>query len=149
MSNRLFAHEKAWVDAELALVNSRIKELGLELGEAMDQSSETWHDNGPADAIMNEVGALWSKHAWLSSQAAKMVREYPQHSQCVEIGHVVTVDGNGTALRLFLGNITMPMPKTKAVGPEAPLHILLLGKKPGDSIAVGSTIYELNTIEIY
>ena len=39
--------------AKLALVNhiANQAELGVKMGEAMEQSSETWHDNAPAEAI--------------------------------------------------------------------------------------------------
>ena len=54
----ILAFERALLRLELERFGVEQGVLGKLLGEAMEQSSETWHDNAPADAINHESRIL-------------------------------------------------------------------------------------------
>lgn len=58
------------------------------LGEAMEQSSETWHDNAPGEVVKDEAGTLYWQFKQLRILAGDHeVVEYPlEHSLSVAIG---------------------------------------------------------------
>lgn len=67
------------VDIAKRALNRHIKhqdELGQLLNEAMSQSSETWHDNAPADAISNDSRNL----AEAASAAIRIINESDVYS---------------------------------------------------------------------
>lgn len=54
----LLPFEEHFLRQRLGKLSVKQQELGKLLGEAMNQSSETWHDNAPADAINHESEQL-------------------------------------------------------------------------------------------
>lgn len=148
MSNKLFAHEKQWVIHELSKIEERIKELGLELGEAMNQSSETWHDNAPADVISNEVGSLWSKRAWLLKERAKMIAPYPKNTDKVQIGSKVEIATRDSMMTVILGHISITHPDNLILGIGSLLHTALIDRSVGESVEVNGRTYTVRNIQV-
>lgn len=71
---------------------SKQEELGRSLGEAMRQSSETWHDNAPAEAIRDESRVV----ALLADKAIKLLQYgkefgYETEGNTVSLGSVVDI----------------------------------------------------------
>lgn len=78
--------------AKIVLLTGRQNELGAMMGEAMNESSETFHDNAPAEAISHESRLIVSEY----SSIAKVLRsaeriDYPQDTSKVEIGSVTEI----------------------------------------------------------
>lgn len=67
--------------------------LGVQLGEAMNQSSETWHDNAPADAINTQSVVLSSQAGKTGQALSSSIRfEYPTEADPqVTLGSVVEI----------------------------------------------------------
>lgn len=67
--------------------------LSEKLGEAMEQSSETWHDNAPAEAIASDSRTL----AKMAEQTMRVINESavfeypPEHEQTATLGSIVDV----------------------------------------------------------
>ena len=143
MSEFLFAHEMEWVKQELNKVEKRLKELGLELDEAMDQSTETFHDNGPAEVIRDEAGTYWQKRSWLLGLQTHKLKPLPQNHSYIQSGHQVELKAKTHALTIQLGHIVTypPTEMFRMISEEAPVYKLLLGKKEGDEITLGKTDY--------
>ena len=147
----LFAHEKSWVEQELLKVEQRLKELGLELGEAMDQSSETYHDNGPADAIRDEAGAYWQKRSWLLDLQTRRVKASPQQTLKIEPGHLVEIVSlaKNKPLTIYLGNIiTSSNADYTQVSLDSPLYRALEGCSVGQRVEVAKNSYRVASIAV-
>lgn len=50
--------DKAWIRARIAELEREIQALGPEFYEVFNQSSETWHDNAPFDALRDRQSVL-------------------------------------------------------------------------------------------
>jgi len=48
--------DKKWAEARIAALDEEIQALGPEFYDVFNQSSETWHDNAPFDALRPPVG---------------------------------------------------------------------------------------------
>ena len=84
--------------------------LGRQLGEAMNQSSETWHDNAPADAI-NTQSVVLSDQAGKTDQAlsSSVKFEYPtEEDMQATLGSIVEIlyDGDDKPEIVYLTGVT-------------------------------------------
>ncbi|MCA9349016.1 hypothetical protein KC878_02600 [Candidatus Saccharibacteria bacterium] len=148
MMEYLYAHEKAWAEKQLFNVERRIKELGLELGQIYDQSSETWHDNGPADVVMNEVGGLWDRRSWLLSLTARKLHAYPKtNGRVLSAGHIgVLRVNNHTQIKVYLGNINIELTDMIHIGPQAPMYLAAQGRRHDEEFSLNHKKYKLEQI---
>lgn len=71
--------EATALDVRMQKFKKEQYDLGVKLGEAMSQSSETWHDNAPADAINMESVVLANQADKTNSTLTSSVPfDYPQ-----------------------------------------------------------------------
>lgn len=71
-------HEVEAMFAQIEGIRDGRGELAGHIEEAMRQSSETWHDNAPADALFGEMYQLDSKESGLVRASRNLIRiEYP------------------------------------------------------------------------
>jgi transcription elongation GreA/GreB family factor len=127
--------------------------LSKTLGEAMSQSSETWHDNAPADAVATASIALYERAVKTAEVVHKgVIFDYPEADESrVTLGSLVGYffgSAAGPEDFVYLTGRTrrLPDPITKAMGlvldvPSAdvevatinsPLAISMLGKVVGE-----------------
>jgi transcription elongation GreA/GreB family factor len=138
--------------AQRALVShvARQSELGNNLREAMSQSSETWHDNAPADALNRESVNL----AAIAEQTIKVIRnaeifDYEEDlSDKITLGSIVTVRyGASRALSaLILTGVSREVPDeiirqleidaedVDVVTLSSPIGRAIFGKSTGDKV---------------
>jgi transcription elongation GreA/GreB family factor len=89
----LLQHELTMARAVMLELSEELTETAELVGEAMSQSSETWHDNAPGDAALEELAkargrAAVLRHVILNHQ----VVEYPEMSDPrIQIGSVATL----------------------------------------------------------
>ena len=127
----------------------RHKKIGQDLGEACDQSSETYHDNAPFDDAMHnaklneerlsEIGDILIK--------VKIVKE-PQSFGKVKIGNIVkTIDEEGNKKDYKIGSY---IAGNNAVSYQSPLGDCLLNKRIGSvcKLKVGDREKKLKILEI-
>lgn len=119
--------------------------LGKLLGEAMEQSSETFHDNAPADAIEDEAYILVSRVGG-TKQAIRGAVEfsYPDEvSTAVTLGSIVEISYDGddddretvymTGYVREVDFLELGLPEhVEVVTLSSPLGSSLLGLKEGD-----------------
>lgn len=139
---------------EHAMLRGELRDLGVAqsalsslLGEAMQQSSETWHDNAPADAINHEGRMLSARAEQIIATLEKsVIVGYPEvDDESITLGMIVGVkyQGDVEIEHLLLTGITRNTPNfsSKACVPrplqiitaQSPLGIAILGRKPGDA----------------
>ena len=128
-------------------------DLGRQMGEAMQQSSETWHDNAPAEAISNESKTLASS-AEKTMQVINdgQIFEYDASSEVISLGSMVSVTyGNDTEIvKLFVTGVVRELPLSlqekydgqdvDCVTISSPVGKAIFDKKVGDVVnaAVGN-----------
>lgn len=132
-------------------------DLAKDLGEAMSQTSETWHDNAPADVI-NVAGALNAQTAekLVSVIRDAVVLDYPENEEKVTIGSglgILFPNGNERTVLLagHMAGIKEYLAEgVNAVTVKSPIGEALLGAKEGDTVAyrVGARVLEatVNTV---
>ena len=121
------------------------KKLGRSLGEAMRQSSETWHDNAPAEAIRNEsqVAALLADKAIKLLQYGKEF-DYETEGNTVSLGSVVDIryDKTGNIITTLVTGATYDVKDfcgnsdIKGVTIFSPIGKAILDLSIGDSTEV-------------
>lgn len=139
---------------EHALLHGELQDLGVAqsalsrlLGEAMQQSSETWHDNAPADAI-NHEGRILSARAEqiIATLGRVVVVGYPTaDDESITLGTIVGIkyQGDDEVEHLLLTGVTRNAPHfsfdanipgpLQIVTAQSPLGSAILGHKPGDT----------------
>lgn len=139
---------------EHAMLSGELQDLGVAqsalsrlLGEAMQQSSETWHDNAPADAINHEGRMLSARAEQLIATLGKaVIVGYPEvDDERIILGTIVGIkyQGDDEIEHLLLTGVTRNAPhfSTEAdiprplqiVTAQSPLGSAILGRKPGDT----------------
>ena len=131
---------------ELVGLGEKQAHLGVLLGEARRQSSETWHDNAPADAV-NAEGTIVASRAQSIIDALRgaLICEYPAGDETtITLGSLVGLRfGNSDELEYYLLTGFSRMAPTFTDGvktPEtfgvatvqSPMGKELLGRKVGD-----------------
>lgn len=147
MSDVIFEFELAWVKKELEKTDKIIKELGQELGEVFNQSSETDHDNAPADVIKDKAGAYWQRRSWLLGLQSLKRAPMPTTYDVVQHGHKVDLKSpQGKSLYVQLGNITQATSERTTITKEAPVYKDFLGMRLGGVVRIADTIYTVDKI---
>src|SRR3954467_2351016 len=91
--NPILPFERDMLVAELEKLGIEQTDLGRLLAEAMDQSSETWHDNAPADAVNNQARLLTQRaEGLIRNLGSALLLNYPDPSDGIAtIGSIVQV----------------------------------------------------------
>lgn len=132
--------DKAYMRTRIAELQAEIQSLGPEFYEVFNQSSETWHDNAPFDALRDRQSLLDAELQNLRRKLRDSLPNVPsQIRDKVGIGAVVTLD-NGKAY--FIAGDWTPHAGTMChdaivMSRQAPLAQSLLGKRKGDGVAIG------------
>lgn len=121
-------------------------ELGGHLGDAMNQSSETWHDNAPAEAIRDEsqVTASLAKSVIRKLQHGRIF-DYETDGTEVSLGSIVDIQygHGGEIITTMLTGMTHDVEELFPDGDEvegvtitSPVGQAILGLSPGDSTEI-------------
>lgn len=132
--------DKAYARARIAELQQQIQDLGPEFYEVFNQSSETWHDNAPFDALRDRQSVLDAELQQLRGILRNSRLSVPKAKKGqVGIGSAVTLDSGVTYF--IAGDWTPHAGQQKdgavVVSRKAPLGAQLLGKKPGDAVMAG------------
>ncbi|PID31472.1 hypothetical protein CR983_00775 [Candidatus Saccharibacteria bacterium] len=134
----------------MAKLTATQKELSEDLGDAMNQSSETWHDNAPAEAISSRSLILAESakpHQRLLKNGVPF--EYSNDNDEVTLGSVVSVqtniDPSKDMTKYILTGATLNLPEDilslqntneiTAITLSSPIGRAILGAKVGDDIS--------------
>lgn len=149
MKRELFIVEedKTWARQRVAELERAILELGPEFQDVFTQSSETWHDNAPFDALRDRQSLLDAELQSLRSILRDSVPGLPKTKANVAgIGALVTVQRKDRALQKYEIAGDWTYRAGQAVGDRvvistaAPVAQELLGKKVGDETKVGTVL---------
>ena len=141
--------DKAYARRRVAELDKEIQELGPEFYEVFNQSSETWHDNAPFDALRDRQSLLDAERQKLRHILRHSVPAIPAKKKGhVGIGSIVTLESGRTykvagdwtphAGQLLGGHIV--------VSRKSPLGEALIGKRVGDTVVAGRTTEVVMTV---
>lgn len=132
--------DKAYARTRIAELEKQIQELGPEFYEVFNQSSETWHDNAPFDALRDRQSVLDAELQHLKRLLRSSAPVAPKKTKNkVGVGSLVVLsDGR----KYFIaGDWTPNAGQTReyitTVSRSTPIAEVLLGRKVGDSIIIG------------
>ena len=98
--------DKLWARSRIAEIEKAIDDLGPEFEEAFNQSSETWHDNAPFDALRDRQSVMSAERHSLRIALNKASTKCPKPARNrVGIGSTVTItEGSKTQKYFIAGN---------------------------------------------
>lgn len=128
-----------WLDTRIKELSQAIQELGPDFRDVFNQSSETWHDNAPFDALRDKQSVLFAEYSHL-----RAIRQQVQpasaskNSSKVGIGSYVSV----AKKKYYIAGDWTPRAGEKQgdyiiISRQSPLAQAILGKKVGHTTKYG------------
>lgn len=148
--------DKKWARDRIAALDEEIQALGPEFYDVFNQSSETWHDNAPFDALRDRQSVLDAERQQLRRILQMAYPTVPpQWPGQVGIGSIVeTADENGQLKKFFIaGDWTANAGRLRrgalVMSVKAPLANLLCGKREGDWVEFGPKKMRVTSVVTY
>lgn len=140
---------------DLVLLEKRIKDLddqlfalGEEFYEAVNQSSETWHDNAPFDVARDKQTLLQYEKTELKEVLRTTSVCVPRKKISIDIGKIVELHADDI-LRIFIAGTWTGRSEVngaRAVTCLSPIATLLIGKKVGDEVGLPKGKYRIISV---
>ena len=148
--------DKEWARRRVEELDDEIQALGPEFYEVFNQSSETWHDNAPFDALRDHQSVLDAERQHLKQLLRTSMPAVPrQWPDQVGIGSRVSVArDDGKVYRYFIAGDWTPFSGQAKDGEivmsrNAPLAMSLLGKKRGERVTIGSKTGTISALQAH
>lgn len=137
----LLPEDREAAEVRIAELERHIQELGEDFRDAFSQSSETWHDNSPFEAVRDKQSMYAAELHQLRTLLRSSTLIPPKRRRgCVGIGSIVTLQ-EGRVYKIA-GDWTHQVGKHADgmwyVSSLAPVAQALIGKKVGDEVTVGA-----------
>ena len=139
MTQELFIlpEDLAYAMARRQELEEQIKALGPEFGDVFTQSSETWHDNAPFEAVRDKQSVLAAELAQMKKIIHHSAVRAPKPKKgAVGYGSLVTLS-NGKTYKIA-GDWTPHAGRTvigvTIISSRSPLGVSLFGKKAHETI---------------
>lgn len=142
--------DKQFARRRIEELEKAIQDLGPEFYDVFNQSSETWHDNAPFDALRDRQSVLAAELQNLKNVLRNSVISVPkQRKNAAGIGNVVVLENNK---RYFIAGDWTPhagQEKSGAlvISAGTPLAQAMLGKKVGDAVEAGKIRSKIMAVE--
>ena len=141
--------DKQYARERIAELEKEIQELGPEFYEVFNQSSETWHDNAPFDALRDRQSLLDAELQKLRQVLRDSLPGVPPQKRRV-IGYGATVELTSGRRYYIAGDWTPRAGQIRddavVVSAQAPLAQELLGKKVGQNVIIASKVTAIAAI---
>lgn len=146
--------DKAYARTRIAELEAEIQALGPEFYEVFNQSSETWHDNAPFDALRDRQSVMAAELDKLRTVLRQSAISIPRQKKgTVGIGSVVTTTNLATDKQVtyliagdWTPNAGNVLDGATIVSRKSPIGSVFLGKKAGDTVIFKRSI-RIDTIE--
>lgn len=151
----ILEEDKALARQRIADIEREILEMGPAFHEALNQTSETWHDNAPFDALREKQAVLAAELQTLKEALNKSAPTLPHApEQLVGIGSRVKLENKAKQSQhhyMLAGHWTYRLGefigKHMIISCQSPLGSSLLGKKVGNVVTLPNK-QELTIAEI-
>jgi transcription elongation GreA/GreB family factor len=146
---------KKILEEDLLLLNKRIKDiekqifdLGKDFNEAVNQSSETWHDNAPFDVVRDKQTLLSVELKKLRTVRSEARLVYMKKASKVVVGSRVELVGTRT-FKVMIGGDWVGREIVDGytlVSSESPIAKSIMGKKLHDTVALAVGVSIITTL---
>lgn len=142
----ILPEDRWWLEERIDWLDQQIKALGPEFHEVLNQSSETWHDNAPFDAVREKQDLLVAQRSQLKQILVESVVEQPlSASETVQVGTTIALQQGQKIKQVFIaGDWSYRSGKTidgvLIISRQSPLAQAVLGKKMGQQTNFGTVI---------
>lgn len=145
----LLPEDRGAAEARIIELEQLIQDLGEDFRDAFTQSSETWHDNSPFEAVRDKQSMYAAELHQLRTLIRSSTLVPPKKKRgTAGIGNTVLLD-NGKHYKLA-GDWTLKAGKHSDgvwwVSRKTPVAIALLGKRVGDEARFGAHHALIQTI---
>lgn len=142
--------DRQYAEERVLELEKLIQDLGPDFNDAFTQSSETWHDNSPFEAVRDKQSMYAAELHQLRTLIRTSTLVAPKKKRgTVGIGDTVSLD-NGKRYHIA-GDWTHKAGQHSDgviwVSRHAPLAAALLGKKAGDEVEFGATKAAITSVE--
>lgn len=151
-------YEADQLGVQIIKIRGQRQELSTHIAASMAQSSETWHDNAPADALFQELYQLDNRESKLVVASRFLLRvPYPTPEVTfATIGSRLVCEMHGDEFKLdIVGNLPIYESDTEEEGVErgsisAPMPRALLGTVSDQTATVdmGDRLLEIRVLDI-
>lgn len=134
--------DKQWARLRIAELEAQINALGPEFEEALTQSSETWHDNAPFDALRDRQSLMAAERHTLREVLNKAAIKCPSPQKGkAGLGSTVTINDSHKIQKLFIAgnwspNIGHMVDGALVISCASPLGKTLIGCKVGQTVSI-------------
>ena len=137
---RILKDDRILLDARIDELESEIQGLGPDFYEVFNQSSETWHDNAPFEALRDKQSVLFAEYTSLKEIRRNSTVITPKRGTRVAIGSTVTLDDNR---KIFVAGDWTPhagqtIDGMTFVSARSPLALAVIGKQGGSTTPFGT-----------
>lgn len=141
----VLGEDKQWANNRIVELEQAILDLGPEFHDVFNQSSETWHDNAPFDALRDRQSVLAAELQQLKQVLRRSLPSIPpQKSGLVGIGSVVGIEDElGQVTRYKIAGDWTPRAGEKddngsvVISASSPLARQLVGRRIGQTYSFG------------
>jgi transcription elongation GreA/GreB family factor len=147
--NKILREDLVLLDARVEVLQKELFDLGEEFGIAVNQSSETWHDNAPFDFARDKQSLLAAELLKLRTIRRESLKYLPKKTKKIQIGSKVVVR-NGRELKVMIGGVWVGREEVdgyKLITCDAPIAHSLIGKSKGDEVRLPTAVAEVLDIK--
>jgi len=132
--------DKMYAKKRIAELDAQIQALGPEFYDVFNQSSETWHDNAPFDALRDRQSVLDAERQYLRRMLRESLPGVPTAKEgVIGIGSEIELSDGA---RYFIAGDWTPYAGHErngimTISRRTPLATALLGKKVNDAVTIG------------
>ncbi|MFZ1801660.1 MAG: hypothetical protein WAU03_01980 [Candidatus Saccharimonas aalborgensis] len=147
----LLPEDRAYAQQRIATLEKEIQDLGVDFQDAFTQSSETWHDNSPFEAVRDKQAMLAAELHRLRSLIRASTLQPPKKKRgTVGIGDTVVLsDGKRY---MIAGDWTHKAGQHSDgviwVSCHAPIAKQLIAKKVGELVELGPVLATISCINL-
>ena len=146
----LLPNDRRGAEERIRELEALIQGLGEDFRDAFSQSSETWHDNSPFEAVRDKQAMYAAELHYLRTLIRTSTLEPPKKKRgTAGIGNTVILD-NG-ARYMVAGDWTPSAGRCSkngvwCVSRNAPAALAILGKRIGDTVRFGTVVAMIEVI---
>jgi transcription elongation GreA/GreB family factor len=146
----LLPDDRLYAEKRIVQLEKEIQDLGPDFNDAFSQSSETWHDNSPFEAVRDKQSMLAAELHQLRTLIRTASLQPPKIKRgTVGIGHTVWLanDKAYTIAGDWTPNAGHTVNGATVVSRHTPVANALIGKKKGESVQFGAIASVIDRID--
>lgn len=146
----LLPEDRVAAEQRIGELEQLIQDLGEDFRDAFTQSSETWHDNSPFEAVRDKQSMYAAELHQLRTIIRTSTLVAPKKKRgTIGVGNLVTLE-NGKQYKIA-GDWTNRAGKhsdgARWISVHAPIAQAMIGKKPGEMVEFGTVASQIIEVQ--